>query len=224
MKPLSTAPIYPQLLAQIAVFLCLLQINPAYCAVPQKSWHIGIGDPTVFGWLTTLSYLIAFIKAFQLLLSYVNSNTNSPYQVRARLTFWCLLSAFLLVLGLNKQLDLQTLLRQVLIGDLIKYHFYTYRHYLQIILISGLAVLILLVLSLWRTFFKNYWQKHRQIWLGIVLLFLFIFTRALTFQFRYEPSLLVEFAMDLFNFIFENTALILIIIGINHYQKIKYPV
>jgi hypothetical protein len=74
-------------------------------SVHGKSWEPGIGDPTFMGWLTVAAYfgasLLCWLAARKL------GQAGSGWG-GARL-FWCIFAVFLLVLGINKQLDIQTL-------------------------------------------------------------------------------------------------------------------
>jgi hypothetical protein len=84
-------------------------------------WSPGIGDPTLRGWLTLASYFAAAFLAFRAAWV-IKRQTNSPLRPsdRKRLfAFWCFTAAVLLILGINKQLDLQSWLSQVM-RDLAK--------------------------------------------------------------------------------------------------------
>src|SRR5688572_10854983 len=63
-------------------------------------WRPGIGDPTVMGWVTVACYLGAAFLCWRAATKGVASRN-----VR---WFWTGLAALLLLLGINKQLDLQT--------------------------------------------------------------------------------------------------------------------
>lgn len=64
------------------------------------SWSPQIGDPTVMGWFTVLSYVVAGGLSFVVM-------TNQKGRLRV---FWSLLGVLLLALSINKQLDLQSAL------------------------------------------------------------------------------------------------------------------
>jgi hypothetical protein len=66
------------------------------------SWSPGIGDPTVLGWVTVLAYAAAFA------LSVVVSHRALEKSEAPERWFWRALAVGLLVLGINKQLDLQS--------------------------------------------------------------------------------------------------------------------
>ena len=66
-------------------------------------WEPGIGDPTAVGWVTVVAYFLAAFLCWRAGRS-VRANPGSG---RER-TFWWLFTAVLILLGFNKQLDLQT--------------------------------------------------------------------------------------------------------------------
>ena len=65
-------------------------------------WTLGFNDPSLPGWITTAGYFLA--AAIGLHLARKARREGSLHR-----QFWFVLSAALVVLGLNKQLDLQTL-------------------------------------------------------------------------------------------------------------------
>ncbi|NTV96156.1 MAG: hypothetical protein HGA75_12190 [Thiobacillus sp.] len=72
-------------------------------------WSPGIGDPTLAGWLTVLLYLIAAWQCHRLI--------RSEHTLRLRLGIdekrvWWAVAVGLALLGVNKQLDLQTALTE----------------------------------------------------------------------------------------------------------------
>jgi NADH:ubiquinone oxidoreductase subunit 3 (subunit A) len=64
----------------------------------SRSWSLGFGDPTLLGWATTAGYLISAVLAFVVM----------KKEEEGTKLFWLLLSMFILTIGLNKQLDLQS--------------------------------------------------------------------------------------------------------------------
>jgi hypothetical protein len=84
-------------------------------------WHPGIGDPTVMGWVTVVAYAAAVFFAFQAFraaqLGAKQLAQISPEEAsnqRALTKLWLLVTIAMLLLGLNKQLDLQTLFTEIL--------------------------------------------------------------------------------------------------------------
>src|SRR3569833_3825399 len=66
-------------------------------------WRPGIGDPTVVGWVTVIAYAVAAVLCLQSALRILHVKDAGP-----RVVFWSVLAVIMLLLGINKQLDLQT--------------------------------------------------------------------------------------------------------------------
>jgi hypothetical protein len=64
-------------------------------------WHLGFGDATPVGWIITLAYGFGGIACIA-----ASRRTGT----RSSSSFWLTSAALLLLLGINKQLDLQSLL------------------------------------------------------------------------------------------------------------------
>ena len=67
------------------------------------SWSPGIGDPTWIGWLITVAYLVSAVLCFR-------AFSVAAVDVRR---IWLVLGIGMLLLGFNKQLDLQELLKEI---------------------------------------------------------------------------------------------------------------
>ncbi len=80
-----------------------------YLALEQWTW--GFHDPTVMGWGLTAGYFLAAGAAGRAVCRTTTTGAARPGQGMAR-TVWALLALGLVLLGLNKQLDLQNLLRE----------------------------------------------------------------------------------------------------------------
>src|SRR5688500_9145079 len=68
-------------------------------------WRLGIGDPTVMGWLTVAGYFFAAWLCLREALA-----AGRLGGAREKVFFWGTLTMLLVVLGFNKQWDLHTLL------------------------------------------------------------------------------------------------------------------
>jgi hypothetical protein len=87
---------------------------------PSGRWHPGIGDPTVMGWLTVLAYALA---AFFCQRAFVASrygaeklrsiSADEAHNQKQLSWFWLVACVAMALLGLNKQLDLQTLFTEI---------------------------------------------------------------------------------------------------------------
>lgn len=83
-------------------------------------WHPGIGDPTVMGWVTVLAYALAALfcqRAFvasrygaEKLRSISADESRNQRQLA---WFWLAACLLMVLLGVNKQLDLQTLFTEI---------------------------------------------------------------------------------------------------------------
>ncbi len=97
-------------------------------------WEPGIGDPTIGGWITVAAYVLAAWASWQA------GGTQRGRAATALARFWLILAVAMAVLGLNKQLDLQSALTQI--GrDLARADgWYEHRHAVQIAFIALVAV------------------------------------------------------------------------------------
>lgn len=69
-------------------------------------WRPEIGDPTCMGWLTVASYFLCALVVWYLAALYKEKDPRA-------FTFWFLIGVAMVLLGINKQLDLQTLLTEI---------------------------------------------------------------------------------------------------------------
>lgn len=186
-----------------------------FAATQDGRWHLGIGDPTVCGWLTVLAYLLAmarcFVKAKQ------DHLAGSPYQ------FWLYLGIFSLLLSINKQLDLQTWFSQVLRDLSLAHGWYEQRRILQLAFIVSIASVMLVLFVTLRIYLWNLWRSYKLVWSGLILLCVFILIRAASFH---HIDILIRhtlLGLEL-NVLLENLALALIILGTYfHRQPSSFP-
>ena len=72
---------------------------PLFAFTDGDRWRLGIGDPTVMGWLTVVAYFAT---------AWLCWRASKRAEHRRAHWFWIGLGALLVLLGFNKQLDLQT--------------------------------------------------------------------------------------------------------------------
>jgi hypothetical protein len=142
-------------------------------------WRPGIGDPTFVGWLTVVAYLVAAAGCGRAAWREPMPGGRDRSRPSA---FWLCVSAMMILLGLNKQLDLQSLFtsvgRRVLAGSGL----YQERRHLQALFIGGVATscVVLLGLSLWLAR-----RSLRYRWLalvGMAMVMGFVLIRAASFH------------------------------------------
>jgi MFS family permease len=135
---------------------------PLLAELVDGQWRPGIGDPTVVGWLTVVAYLVAAVCCGRA--AWREPTPGGRRRSRPAI-FWLSLSAMMVLLGLNKQLDLQSFFTFVGRRVLTTNGWYQGRRHLQAIFIGGIAAacLVLLGISLW---FARRSLRHR--WLALI--------------------------------------------------------
>lgn len=145
-------------------------------------WRPGIGDPTVLGWVTVAAYLVAAVgcamAAPRESMLHADDRRGRPGSSR----FWMVLAGLLVALGINKQLDLQSLVTQIgrdLVG---RWGLYSGRRELQIGFIAAVAMACALGLSgfLWaaRRRMRTRWPAVA----GMIFILGFVMIRAASFH------------------------------------------
>ena len=142
-------------------------------------WSPGFGDHTILGWITVVAYIAAFIASVRI---YRSSHVLFIDDVSRQKYLWLGIACLLLFLGLNKQLDLQTLLTSI--GRNIAYRdgWYRERRTFQLIivgiaLVGGLATMFAMLLVYLRVI-----KQHLLAILGVCLLIVFILLRMSSFH------------------------------------------
>lgn len=171
-----------------------------------KSWSPTIGDPNFTGWFTVLTYSATAILS--LLVFFRITDTKSRL-------FWLILSFSLLMLAINKQLDLQSAI--TVAGKCLAYAqgWYDNRRLVQgwfiFILVITALIMVLLAVSL----LKNSLFNNGLALIGIAIVSLFVIIRATSihnFDFFIGQSI---FWLPN-NFILENIGLFFISINAFH--------
>lgn len=185
-------------------FYLIFQANVVFAATEGDRWHAGIGDPTVFGWLTVLAYILAIYFCAKKAKSFEQLDHDSG--------FWYGLTLFLILLGINKQLDLQTWFTQTIKDNALAHGWYVHRRPVQIIFLMMLGLGFFIVLISLQLFLTNSWRRYRLAWLGITLLCTFILMRASSFH-HFDVFIDHKILGLTVNEMLENGAILLIILG-----------
>lgn len=177
-------------------------------------WTPGIGDPTFVGWLTVFAY---FAAAMYCVRAWKRAKERrAPETVLANT--WLGSAVLMGVLGVNKQLDLQSLFTVVARQMVVDQGMYADRHRLQILFIKaiGLAGLLTLALLLWLV------RSHlRQLWLpmvGAVFIVVFVIVRASSFH-DVDTFLSGELGGPRWNWVFELSGILLVGVGARRYAR-----
>ncbi|MHC9418165.1 hypothetical protein ACYZX9_06175 [Sphingomonas citri] len=137
-------------------------------------WHPGIGDPTPIGWITVLAYFTA-----ALLCAAAQRREKAGPRPRP---FWLAVTVLLVLLGINKQLDLQSLFTQVLRDRARAHGWYEQRREFQALFIFAIAAIGAAFLAA-LPYVMRHQPRARNITLaGLVFLYCFILVRASSFH------------------------------------------
>ena len=151
-----------------------MRFAPALLAFTDGDvWHPGIGDPTVMGWLTVFAYFAVAVLCIR--------RAQGAGAYPQRLIFWSSVAVLLVVLGVNKQLDLQTWLTLAGRRVAIEQGWYEHRRVVQLlfVLFVGLAACGSF-LFMWHLV-----RRNRELWLpllGVLLILAFVIVRAASFH------------------------------------------
>jgi predicted RNA-binding Zn-ribbon protein involved in translation (DUF1610 family) len=188
----------------------LLQSNLVFAAVEDGRWHAGIGDPTFFGWLTVLAYFAAVYCCIK--------QVGIVKKQGGEARFWVMLAVVLFLLGVNKQLDLQSWFTQSMRDMAHAHGWYQYRRTVQFAFIATLGVGMLLLLISLRLFLANSWRHFKVVWVGIALLCGFIVMRAASFH-HFDILISTNILGIRLNVWVELTSILLIIVGTVYHKK-----
>lgn len=166
-------------------------------------WSPTIGDPTIFGWITVLAYL-----GCALLSALIWQRRSEPLLRR----FWAAMAGLLILLALNKQLDLQTALTGTGRCLFQRFGLYDYRDLVQRLFIIGLFVLVV-----WLTLrgFRAMRGYRRETWmamLGLGFVAAYVMIRATSFHMVDALGALQVMGVRA-NFLLENFGLVLIAVN-----------
>ena len=144
-------------------------------ATENGNWHLGIGDPTPVGWITAFAYLAASLACAMVW----TADRRARRQGRpGSPVFWLTLALLLLFLGINKQLDLQTLLNDIGRRKARAEGWYGNRRYYQTMFIAAVTVAGLFAIGVFSWLARKQWKRSLLGLLGTVFLFVFVLIRA----------------------------------------------
>ena len=133
-----------------------------------------VGDPTVLGWTTFALYLIA--AACSLRCGLIGGKSGNPSELGH---VWRVQAGVFLLLGLNKQLDLQTALIELGRRLTLFAGWYQYRREIQILFFAGLVAMGCVVVVKHSNAMRNFGRKHPLAASGDVLIGAYILIRTI---------------------------------------------
>lgn len=154
-------------------------VTPRFNQGLVGAWSPGIGDATLGGWFTVLLYLATIWAVWRVVRAGQRTLTNSG---RHEHWFWRLLMVGLILLAINKQLDLQSALTEM--GRMAAHQggWYSNRHQVQLAFIAGLSMMALTLLA--ATLVMIWGAPSATVWalIGAAGLVLFVMIRAASFH------------------------------------------
>jgi hypothetical protein len=147
----------------------------------DNKWQIGIGDPTVMGWVTVVAYFGAAILCGRCATNAYRARRQGLVSAQPIL-FWSALASVLVLLGINKQLDLQTWFTLLAKSLALEQGWYEDRRFAQavFILVVGVIGLAGLGIAYWLT--RRAVPRGRLALLGVSFLGCFVLIRAASFH------------------------------------------
>jgi hypothetical protein len=149
-------------------------------SLAQVHWTPGIGDNTFVGFFTVAAYFSSSILCITYAVRMGRMPLSDQFVLQRRL--WWGIAILLLLLGINKQLDLQTLIT-VVGRELAKQQgWYEKRRTIQvwfIVLVAGTGFFTLIFVG---RVMHGMWQKNWLALVGLVILVCFILIRAASFH------------------------------------------
>jgi len=169
-------------------------------------WHPGIGDPTLMGWLTVVAYFLTTWLCFRA----AGVAARSGFTQRLRLaTYWFGLTLLLAFLGVNKQLDLQSLFTEVARDLALADGWYEQRRKYQLAFILSMGFAAVFVTAAAFYWLRRQLRRLGDGLVGVGLLLGFVAIRAASFH-HVDEWLSVELLGLRFNWIMELGAIALI--------------
>ncbi len=149
--------------------------------VVEGRWRPGIGDPTVMGWVTVAAYFVGVIGcSLAARREPLPDGTRRPVSRPSK--FWLGMAGLMVALGINKQLDLQSLATQIGRDVMRAWNLYQGRRELQAGFIAAVALVCAgsLALILWAT--RRNPTGRSPALVGMIFILGFVVIRAASFH------------------------------------------
>ena len=144
-------------------------------------WQPALGDPTLQGWLCVVAYGFATVFCVR-----AASNRSEPAEFR---WIWWSLALVLIFLGINKQLDFQTLFIELGRKAARAGGWYERRRAVQAIFVALLGLIVALGLVALLVKARGFFRAHPLTGLGALLLLGIILIRIATLNHALGPRL-----------------------------------
>jgi hypothetical protein len=146
-------------------------------------WHPGIGDPTIGGWITVAGYFGAAVLAYRALrLHQKEQSPSTSTEQRTLMRFWLVVLCAVALLGLNKQLDLQSWFTEVGRDLATAQGWYQDRRSVQALIIAALVLGGLTGMAVIALWLRRVISRVADAVLGLGFLVTFVAVRAASFH------------------------------------------
>ncbi len=143
-----------------------------------RDWSPGIGDPTIWGWLTVVIYALSTLVA-----GWVAIHAPFPRRTKGReRLFWVFLAIGLGFLTINKQLDLQSFMTAIARCAAQAQGWYEDRRALQAAFLLWLGLLVFLACCFLLWLLRGTMKRSALPLLGGLLVVCYVLIRAVSFH------------------------------------------
>lgn len=145
----------------------------------DTTWRPLVNDPNLWAW----TIVVAYLSACALCVAAARRERSewAPWDFRSQF-FWPAMAALMLALGVNKQLDLQTLLTQYLRSWARSEGWYGDRRAYQEIFIGCCAWMGLVAVLAGFCMIQGRWRRYGLAYVGSIFLMTFVAIRAASFH------------------------------------------
>ena len=173
------------------------------------AWRPGIGDPTLLGWVTVVAYFTAAWGCFR---AAWHEPSSDGRRRRSPTPFWLVLWALMVALGINKQLDLQSLITVVGRGMFRQHGLYERRRAFQFAFILAVAAICAGLLAAFLMASRRSLRRRWPALVGMMFLLGFVIIRAASFH-HVDALLAARLGGLKWNWIFELGGIIVLGVG-----------
>jgi hypothetical protein len=145
-----------------------------------NQYLISFGDPTVIGWVITIAYFVSAFLCWHAGQAYKKNHPKARWSQDFLL--WVGISLLLILLGINKQLDLQILISDLGREIAEKNGWYGRRREAQAVFMGFIGLSGVLSAGVFSWWMRGRIREFRLVILGLMLLIAFVLIRAASFN------------------------------------------
>lgn len=176
------------------------------------NWRPGIGDPSVIGWATVFTYAIACVLSYRV---YILGDRIFIIMQNKQKRLWLSISLVMLLLCLNKQLDLQSLFTDIGRYFFQKFELYQARRKYQLLFVVSILTVSMSSVLYVITLYRKVLCAHLVALLGVMFVLTYVIIRAASFH-HVDRLISLQFCGLKMNWVLEITGILFIIINSLH--------